>query len=328
MRMRLANQCLLACRWSNVGFLFKKEIDISLSCHRSVWGFLYKVVNIVKTFCCSLSGNLFRMEDTLNDGERRGEKDQEMSIDTSQEFGATLSSIDTNTIKMATVLQQIYEHQCSTDGPPGHERDNSLLPPANCSEASVNAKALGGHSSRQNDDDRVSLYASGDEQDDLNTDLQQLTGQTRQNSEVNDHADSTILQDLANQLEEDEPIGPSINQSLADIAKKRWGEQLGPDKVKALLAKYKRPENCGDITETRVNTEIWNQLSAQKKKTDLQLSNIQQTTRKLLFANLQITNMLMEANQSIDTKSLLAQAVDSVDQQFVPVEKRPNSPSS
>ena len=139
----------------------------------------------------------------------------------------------------------------------------------------MNAKDLGGHSSRQNDDDRVSLYASGDEQDDLNTDLQQLTGQTRQNSEVNDHADSAILQDLANQLEEDEPTGPSINQSLADIAKKRWGKQLGPDKVKALLAKYKRPENCGDITETCVNTEIWNQLSAEKKKTDLQLSNIQ-----------------------------------------------------
>ena len=61
-----------------------------------------------------------------------------------------------------------------------------------------------------------------------------------------------------------------------------------------------------------MNTEIWNQLSAQKKKTDLQLSNIQQTTRKLLFVNLQITNMLMEANQQIDKKSLLAQAVDSV----------------
>ena len=71
------------------------------------------------------------MENTLNDGERRGEKDQEVSIDTSREFGETLSSIDTNMIKMATVLQKIYEHQCSTDGPPGHERDSSLLPPAN-----------------------------------------------------------------------------------------------------------------------------------------------------------------------------------------------------
>ena len=166
------------------------------------------------------------MENTLSDAERRGEKDQEVSmIDTSREFGETLSSIDTNTIKMATVLQKIYEHQCSTDGPPGHERGSSLLPPANSSEASVNAKDLGRHSSRQNDDDRVSLYASGDEQDDLNTDLQQLTGQTRQNSEVNDHADSAILQDLANQLEEDELTGPSMYQSLADIATKRWGKQ-------------------------------------------------------------------------------------------------------
>ena len=65
------------------------------------------------------------------------------------------------------------------------------------------------------------------------------------------------------------------------------------------------------ITEVRVNPEIWTQLSCQKKKTDLQSGNFQQIARKLLFANLQMTNTLM-AGQQVDTKSVLAQTVDSI----------------
>ncbi len=83
------------------------------------------------------------------------------------------------------------------------------------------------------------------------------------------------------------------------------------DRVKAQLSKYKRPENCGDITKVCVNPEIWTQLSFQKKKTDLQLSNFQQIARKPLFVNIQMTNTLM-AGQQVDTKSVLVQTVDSI----------------
>lgn len=261
------------------------------------------------------------MENDQNNSEDRLEVDHfeqqaiADSIDTndSRRLGDALVNMDTNMVKMATVLQKIYERQCSMDSISGNNSNSSTLPPASSSQlSSHNMRDSSGQSSRQNDDDRISIFASGDEQghqDDLDADVDQLTGQ---NTVVNDQLDTELLQDLANELEEDEPTGPSINQSLADIANKRWGKQLGPDKVKTLLNKYKRPENCGNIAEIRVNTEIWNQLSAQKKKTDLQLSNIQQTARKVLFANLQMTSVLMEAGRQMDTKSLLAQVVDSV----------------
>jgi hypothetical protein len=231
----------------------------------------------------------------------------------------------------ATLLQQIYGEQRSSKSPTGKKRARSQLPPANSSTkaktARSNTRDAPDHISRQIDDDQVSLYTSATEQDDLNEDVLLLTSQ---NKAVNDQPDSDLLRVLANELDEDEPTGESVNQPFADIANKRWGKQLRSDNVKALLSKYKRPENCGDITEVRVNPEIWMQLSSQKKKTDLQLSNFQQIARKLLFVNLQMTNTLM-AGQQIDTKSVLAQTVDSIallGSQSIPTTERSNTSSS
>lgn len=101
-------------------------------------------------------------------------------------------------------------------------------------------------------------------------------------------------------------------QQLADLATKRWGKKLSSEKLKNLLDKYKRPENCEDIKATKVNPEIWNQLSANKRKVDLQLSNMQQVVREVTFATLQTTNVLLQ-NASISLSSnLIMQSVDVV----------------
>ena len=39
-------------------------------------------------------------------------------------------------------------------------------------------------------------------------------------------------------------VGPEINQSLANIANKRWGITLQPEKLKPRLEKHAQPENC------------------------------------------------------------------------------------
>ncbi|XP_022794107.1 uncharacterized protein LOC111332899 [Stylophora pistillata] len=101
-------------------------------------------------------------------------------------------------------------------------------------------------------------------------------------------------------------------QQLADIATKRWGKKLSSDKLKNLLDKYNRPENCEDIKATKVNPKIWNQLNPNKRKVDLQLSNMQQVVRKVTFATLQTTNALLQ-NASCSTNSnLIMQSVDVV----------------
>ncbi len=44
--------------------------------------------------------------------------------------------------------------------------------------------------------------------------------------------------------DDDEATGPNIEQKLADIATKRWGKKLNPEKLKIMTEKYKRPANC------------------------------------------------------------------------------------
>ena len=99
-------------------------------------------------------------------------------------------------------------------------------------------------------------------------------------------------------------------QQLADIATKRWGKKLSSDKLKNLLDKYKRPENCVDIKATKVNPEIWNQLNPNKRKVDLQLSNMHQVVRKVTFATLQTTNVLLQ--NAFGSTNLITQSVDVV----------------
>ncbi|XP_068756611.1 uncharacterized protein [Montipora capricornis] len=151
--------------------------------------------------------------------------------------------------------------------------------------------------------------------DDLNDeDLKLLTEQSSATGQARETPvpEAKILQDIANDFEDDDATGGKIVQQLADIATKRWGKKLSSDKLKTLLDKYKRPENCEDIKATKVNPEIWKQLSPNKRKVDLQLSNMQQVVRKVTFATLQTTNALLQ-NTTVSTNSnLIIQFVDVV----------------
>ena len=49
-------------------------------------------------------------------------------------------------------------------------------------------------------------------------------------------------------LSDDESTGPNIFQKLADIALKRWGKQMNAEKLKGILEKYARPEDCPGMT--------------------------------------------------------------------------------
>jgi len=61
-----------------------------------------------------------------------------------------------------------------------------------------------------------------------------------------------LLKSLEADFTDDELIGAKVNQRLANIASKRWGITLPNDKLKALLAKHTKPENCPNITTVGV----------------------------------------------------------------------------
>ncbi|CAB4017116.1 Hypothetical predicted protein, partial [Paramuricea clavata] len=61
--------------------------------------------------------------------------------------------------------------------------------------------------------------------------------------------------------------------------------------------KYKQPLNCEAMRVSRINPEIWSQISQHKKKTDLRLSRMQQNVQKAVFATLQMAETLSAKNQ-------------------------------
>ena len=131
--------------------------------------------------------------------------------------------------------------------------------------------------------------------------------------ETQSGGNAKLLDDLAKSLsDEDESTSPNVEPKLADITMQRWGKKLNPEKLKSISDKYNRPANCTSVTGIKCNPEIWSQLSSTKKRTDLHLSNIQQTVLKATAATLQTTNALV-TSKSVDGHSqLLAQSVDTI----------------
>ena len=65
--------------------------------------------------------------------------------------------------------------------------------------------------------------------------------------------DNSVLKELSDLLDEDETTGPAIQKQLAEIADKRWGAKLTPDKIKTLTERYNTPENISNMVPTKVN---------------------------------------------------------------------------
>ena len=138
---------------------------------------------------------------------------------------------------------------------------------------------------------QIDVHASDD--DSVSVDINLLTEPQSQRVADQENEDNSVLKELSDLLDEDETTGPAIQKQLAEIADKRWGANLTPEKIKTPTERYNTPENITSMIPTKVNNEIWSLLSSAKKKMDLQLSNLQQTLRKMAVSVLQTGDELL-----------------------------------
>ena len=120
-----------------------------------------------------------------------------------------------------------------------------------------------------------------------------------------------LLKSLEADFDDDEPLGEKIQQNLANIALKRWEVSLSSDKIKSLLAKHVKPENCADLIVPKVNPENWSQFDNFKRKADQRLGNIQQVLQKATFGILKSCNNQVSKHSSIK-KDVLEPAIDAI----------------
>ncbi|CAB4036998.1 Hypothetical predicted protein, partial [Paramuricea clavata] len=101
-------------------------------------------------------------------------------------------------------------------------------------------RSRGKRQRREQSPDAISIHA-GESEDEL---AQLLGSSEKERENEPDTEAENVLNDLAKGLSDDESTGPNISQKLADIALQRWGKQLNPEKLKSILEKCTRPENC------------------------------------------------------------------------------------
>ena len=109
----------------------------------------------------------------------------------------------------------------------------------------------------------------------------------------------------------------NVKPQFAHIANKHWGKRLTPEKLKPIIDKHKQPANCSDVVNSRVNPEIWGQLNAAKKSSDLRLAiNMLQAIQKVAFIILQTADSLLAVvlekdSDKVDLNKLVSNSVDS-----------------
>ena len=219
----------------------------------------------------------------------------------------TLSDINVNMGTMASLLQTIVARQ---DSKPQKKRRHSPHDLSSAdSESEDNDHEASGK--RRREEDELSISPSDE---DINEFLEESNPKeaevTAKTTEPKEEVE--LLKSLEADFTDDELVGAKINQRLANIASKRWGITLPNDKIKALLAKHAKPENCPDITTVRVNPEIWDQMNNFRRKGALRVSNIQQALQKATFEILKVCDKLVDPSLSTDKETLAANINASV----------------
>ena len=146
------------------------------------------------------------------------------------DLSATLTQMNSSMSNMTTLLQQIVEEGRPFGGTRSDRRLQQQEPDSDDEgeEAEQPAKR------RRGDDEHI----------------RELVDQPDKPSEVDGEAanDDEFLKSLEAEFNEKDPIGPKVNQNLANIASKRWDITLSVEKLKPILAKHSKPENCPEIS--------------------------------------------------------------------------------
>ena len=107
----------------------------------------------------------------------------------------------------------------------------------------------------------------------------------------------SLLSDIAQELSEQEPTGPAVNEDLAAMLNKRWATKMSDKKLTDKLESIQRPENCSDLIVPRVNSEIWSNLDKFNKRRDLRTSNVQKNLAKAGSSLIYTTNQFLQSRQ-------------------------------
>ncbi|XP_028415993.1 uncharacterized protein LOC114539556 [Dendronephthya gigantea] len=123
---------------------------------------------------------------------------------------------------------------------------------------------------------------------------------------------SSILDNIAQELQMEEPCAPRVHDQLATIVNNLARERLPDDTVATKYKLYDRPENCGALVPVKVNPPIWDKLKSETRSSDLRFQKIQTALNKSLIAMVQVTDCLTNSLAASAEKTNLPNTEDLV----------------
>ena len=115
---------------------------------------------------------------------------------------------------------------------------------------------------------------------------------------------SSILDNIAQELQMEAPCAPRVLDQLATIANNLAREKLPDDTLASKYKLYDRPENCTALLTVKVNPPIWDKLKSETRSNDLKFQKVQTALNKSLIAMVQVTDALTKSLAASEKKDL------------------------
>ena len=107
-----------------------------------------------------------------------------------------------------------------------------------------------------------------------------------------------ILCELTEEFNNDELRDPKIYTNLDKAINEVWGKKLTSEKLKIMLNKHLKPENCDQLSPTLINMKIFSNIPAHTKSQDVKLQRMQKFLLKSAYPILKILDSILTSNSS------------------------------
>ena len=124
-----------------------------------------------------------------------------------------------------------------------------------------------------------------------------------------------LLTQITTSLSWSDESGPPVSDKLSKFVNDKFHTEYSVDKRKEILQKYKTLCNCTELFVPKVNPEIWGNLSANSKMSDIRMSVLQDTLIKgssAIVVTLEDLLSHREKKTSPNYRSLIPRLTDSV----------------
>ena len=122
-----------------------------------------------------------------------------------------------------------------------------------------------------------------------------------------------IIEKLTKDLALEDEKGPDINTQLAGLVHKLLREaKPNETKLNELKKQYIPPSNCESLSETRVNSNIWNNLGETARSNDLKLQKVQKYLIKGMTAIVTVIDSLIKDEPNSSKEDNIGKLMDAV----------------